>query len=267
MSTSTPFGFPAPGTGGGVNPFAPPSAARPLSRWSDVPWLDGLRVHADPDGEAVARALKPFGAAPTRAAFSAFRNGQRLFPAGTPEVLLDFARREFGYSDTEGFATLPAWADRDRIRRGQTVFMTTAIPAVLVMLCKSLPEGYAAPSMARILNLSGDLQKYPQHRLMGTLQLLFGNRPTGVESFEVVAETPAAGQCAVSIGRDREEDDQYLATGGTVEVTVVDTAPRAILVVFNDLPSSTRAGATALLSGDVGAREGTFLGACDFDEL
>ena len=102
---------------------------------------------------------------------------------------------------------------------------------------------------------------------MGTLQLLFGNRPTGVESFEVVAETPAAGQCAVSIGRDREEDDQYLATGGTVEVTVVDTAPRAILVVFNDLPSSTRAGATALLSGDVGAREGTFLGACDFDEL
>jgi hypothetical protein len=172
MSTSPPFGFPGPGTGSGVNPFAPPSGARPLSRWSDVPWLDSLRVHADPEGEAVARALRPFGAAPTRAAFSAFRNGQRLFPVGTPEVLLDFARREFGYSDTEGFVTLPAWADRDRIRRGQTVFMTTAIPAVLVMLCKSLPEGYAAPSMARILNLSGDLQKYPQHRLMGTLQLL-----------------------------------------------------------------------------------------------
>lgn len=173
MSTSPPFGFPAPGPGSGVNPFAPPpSGTRPRSRWGDVAWLDSLRVLADPEGEAVARALKPFGTAPTRAAFGAFRAGRRTFPAGTPEVLLDFARREFGYADHDGFATLPAWADHDRIRRGQEVFMTTAIPAVLVMLCKSLPEGYAAPSMARILNLSGDLQKYPQHRLMGTLQLL-----------------------------------------------------------------------------------------------
>ncbi len=173
MSTSQPFGFPPAGPGESINPFAPRDPnARPLTRWGDVAWLDTLRAHADPDGEAVARALKPFGTAPTRAAFSAFRKGQRLFPADTPDVLLDFARSAFGYRDTIGFTTLPAWADRERIRRGQDVFMTTAIPAVLVMLCKALPEGYAAPSMARILNLSGDLSKYPQHRLMGTLQLL-----------------------------------------------------------------------------------------------
>lgn len=183
MSTSQPFGFPAPNLGGSVNPFTPPDpGARSLTRWGDINWLNGLRSLADPEGERVARALRPFGAAPTRAAFSAFRQGHRLFPAGTPEVLLDFARKEFAYSDTEGFGALPAWADRARMRRGQEIFMTTAIPAVLVMLCKSLPEGYAAPSMARILNLSGDLQKYPQHRLMGTLQLLLNVSTPG--SFE-----------------------------------------------------------------------------------
>ncbi len=173
MNTSSPFGFPIPDVGGMANPFTPRDPnARPLSRWGEVAWLDTLRPLADPDGEAVARALKPFGTAPTRAAFSAFRDGQRLFPADTTDVLLDFARTAFGYDDSAGFVTLPTWADRERIRRGQAVFMTTAIPAVLVMLCKALPEGYAAPSMARILNLSGDLSKYPQHRLMGTLQLL-----------------------------------------------------------------------------------------------
>jgi hypothetical protein len=184
MSSSPPFGFPASDGGAAANPFALPAPAsrKARTRWSDVAWLDGLRTHADPAGEAVARALKPLGAGPTRAAFSAFRSGERRFPAGTPEVLLDFAREAFAYSDRDGFVVLPTWADRQRIIRGQRVFMTTAVPAVLVMLCKALTEGYAAPSMAKVLNLSGDLSAYPKHRLMGTLQLLLNVSTPG--SFE-----------------------------------------------------------------------------------
>lgn len=173
MSSSSPFGFPTPDRSIGQNPFAPMQApAKPATKWADIAWLDGLRAHADPEGEDVARRLQPGGAGPTRAAFAAFRAGQRTFPDRTPSVLSDFARTAYGYTDADGFAQLPGWADHDRIRRGQTAFMTRAVPAVLVMLCKSLPEGYAAPSMARILNLSGDLRTYPKHRLMGTLQLL-----------------------------------------------------------------------------------------------
>ena len=40
------------------------------------------------------------------------------------------------------------------------------------MLAKSLPEGYAAPNLAQVLNLSGDLRNRTYKRLLATLQLV-----------------------------------------------------------------------------------------------
>jgi hypothetical protein len=67
---------------------------------------------------------------------------------------------------------LPEWADRSRILLGQRAFMTNLLPAVLVLLCKSLPEAYAAGRPAAVLMLSGELSDLPYHRLIGTMQLL-----------------------------------------------------------------------------------------------
>lgn len=66
----------------------------------------------------------------------------------------------------------PAWANRSLILRGQRAFMTRLLPSTIVLLCKSLPEAYAAPRPSSVLNLSRQLSKLPYHRLLGTLQLL-----------------------------------------------------------------------------------------------
>jgi hypothetical protein len=65
---------------------------------------------------------------------------------------------------------LPAGVDLDRIHRGEDVFMTHAFEGALVLLAKSLPEGYAAPNLSIILNLSGLLRTHPYKRLLATLQ-------------------------------------------------------------------------------------------------
>lgn len=102
---------------------------------------------------------------------------------------------------------------------------------------------------------------------MGTIQLQLGDRPTADATYTVSAEPAAPGGAYLSIGVDREQENQYVASGGVINVVVVDTPARAVEVTFTDLPSMTEAGASALLSGRVGAREGTFVGACDFDAL
>ena len=68
--------------------------------------------------------------------------------------------------------TLPSHTDYDRIRRAEDLFSNHLYPIALVMLCSSLPSGYAAKCLCEILNLSGALQHHPYRRLMGVMQLV-----------------------------------------------------------------------------------------------
>ncbi len=163
-------------------------------RWRDPAWLDSWRQHGDPVGDACARALKAQGvsSAVTRRVMATMKANDRRVPDGTPVPLREFFAQTYRFCDRCGTPELPSWVDRDRVIRGQQGFMERAMPAVLVMLCKSLPEGYAAPSMAKILNMSGDLKARPFHRLMGTLQLLLD--VTEPYSFERMGIGSIAGQ-------------------------------------------------------------------------
>jgi hypothetical protein len=67
---------------------------------------------------------------------------------------------------------LPDFVDTVRIARAEQVFIANAFPIVLVLLSKSLPEGYSAPNLSIILNLSGNLRKHPYHRLLSVLQMV-----------------------------------------------------------------------------------------------
>ncbi len=157
-------------------PSAPVPAAHPwpVFAWDDARALDRLRLVGDPAADACAAALADGGATATelRRVLASFRADKQQLPAGTPAPLRDFVLTLKATGSSSDAPALPAWADRERILRGQTAFMTSATMSVLVMLCRSLPEGYAAPSMAQVLNLSGELRARPFHRLMGTLQLL-----------------------------------------------------------------------------------------------
>lgn len=106
---------------------------------------------------------------------------------------------------------------------------------------------------------------------VGSIQMVLGERPTAAATLTIVNPADlsaiAPGEIYLSIGRDRESANQYEATSGTVSVEVVTTDPQEINLSFADLPSTTSGGATAALSGDVGARDGSFFGACDFEDL
>jgi hypothetical protein len=87
-------------------------------------------------------------------------------------ALAQHIQRELGLCEGCEAPRLPAWADRNRMLLGQRAFMTNLLPAVLVLLCKSLSEAYSAGRPAAVLMLSGELSDLPYHRLIGTMQLL-----------------------------------------------------------------------------------------------
>lgn len=194
--------MPSPDAVGASSPSTPAAGAVTSSRWTDRAWLDTLRQHGDPIGDACAAAMKEEAAHraraglhpanPTRTLLAQLRTNERRLSPDAPAALREFFDATYRFCDRCGGPELPAWVDRERIIRGQKAFMERSVPAILVLLCKSLPEGFAAPSMAKVLNMSGDLKARPYHRLMGTLQLLLD--VIEPYSFERLGNAAIAGQ-------------------------------------------------------------------------
>ncbi|MCZ7556554.1 MAG: DUF2236 domain-containing protein [Bacteroidia bacterium] len=81
-----------------------------------------------------------------------------------------------GYPSLKGFVEsthhLPDFVDLQRISRAEEIFIRNAFPITLILLAKSLPEGYSAPNLSLILNVSGNLRAHPYHRLLSVLQMV-----------------------------------------------------------------------------------------------
>ncbi len=131
------------------------------NRWNDA-FLDSLRRQGDPLADEAFQILIQDGeAAKAKKLFAEMDANNEIPPATLFPELHEF------FSTTE---RLPANVDLDRIRRGEDVFTRHPFTGALVLLAKSLPEGYAAPNLAIILNMSGDLRVHPYKRLLATLQ-------------------------------------------------------------------------------------------------
>jgi len=136
----------------------------PKTQWSDDGFLDGLRRQGDlPADEAVARLSEQGGIAEVNRWFQVLRSDDQPLPPGLPAPFREFLEATGG---------IPADVDLERVRRGEEAFMRNAFPAALVLLAKSLPEGYQAPCLTEILMISRDLAKSPYDRLLGVLQML-----------------------------------------------------------------------------------------------
>jgi hypothetical protein len=68
---------------------------------------------------------------------------------------------------------LPSWADPERMARGADLFADHALEMGSALFCGSLPEGYASPRGARVLNLTGRLVSGPVRRVTETAQMVF----------------------------------------------------------------------------------------------
>ena len=133
--------------------------------------LDEIRAHIDDVAEACVDAL-----ASSKDFADVFRKDTTnwsTLPDDAPPALKDFfAQTDRHLLLEKDLVKFPFGVDSDRLDRGERVFLDHAFFASVVLLAKSLPEGYAAPCLATLLNLSGNLRTSPYRRLLGVLQLV-----------------------------------------------------------------------------------------------
>lgn len=138
-----------------------PAAPAATARWTDD-FLDRLRRQGDDDAdECLRRILADNEGSGLGALFARMDANDEIPPSTHFPILSEFFR------NTE---RIPPDVDLDRISRGERVFEDHAFSGALVLLTKSLPEGYQAPNLAIVLNVSGDLRTHTYRRLLGTLQ-------------------------------------------------------------------------------------------------
>ena len=138
-------------------------AAETADRWTGA-FLDRLRSQGDAlADETLKLILKDGENAGMQALFREMDSNDDLPPSRQFPHLKKFFRM------TDG---LPPGIDLDRIRRGEDIFRAHVFESAIVLLMRSLPEGYAAPNLAIILNISGQLESHTFKRLLATLQMV-----------------------------------------------------------------------------------------------
>lgn len=141
------------------------------SRWSDDRFLDEIRAHTDLVADACVAALgtqKDFADV-----FRKDTSNWATLPDDAPPALKQFfAETDRRLLLEKDLGKFPVGVDFARLDRGERVFLDHAFFASVVLLAKSLPEGYAAPCLSTLLNLSGNLRTSPYRRLLGVLQLV-----------------------------------------------------------------------------------------------
>ncbi|MCA9470488.1 MAG: DUF2236 domain-containing protein [Nitrospirales bacterium] len=144
-------------------------------KWSDDQFLDGLRMLADRDADRCFEHLRDeLKETDFFDLFKELNRNDSFLSENIPRPLSEFFHASMQVPLIDGEPI-----DHDRIRRGQQVFMTHAMPTALVLLAKSLPEGYAAPSLSRVLSLSNNLTHHPYRRLLGVLQMVINVSTVG----------------------------------------------------------------------------------------
>lgn len=139
-------------------------------RWTDE-FLDIMRREGDPEADAcVAQLLGDRdpcerNSAPNGELFARMF-GKMNSNDDVPPGILFPELAEFFLATQK----LPDGIDLERIDRGEMAFSKYAFDGALVLLAKSLPEGYAAPNLATILMISGQLKTNTYRRLLATLQ-------------------------------------------------------------------------------------------------
>ena len=142
------------------------SATRAPSRWSDDAFLDRLRLEGDaPADDCYAEILASSG--DFAGLFEHLNADDTPVPDGAPAPLKAFFT-EFSRTPTPNGQPVE-W---QRLKRGEDVFSTHACCSALVLLTSSLPAGYAAPNLSKVLVLSGNLNNHPYKRLLGVLQMV-----------------------------------------------------------------------------------------------
>ena len=142
-------------------------------RWTDDAFLDGLRQQGDDLADGTVKRLhEEHGLDAVNRIFQSLAADHQPLPADAPEPFRKFM---------DATAEPPPGIDFERLNRGARVFRTHTFPACVALIASSLPCGYSAPCLSRILTVSNNLGNHPYRRLMGVLQMVV-NVSTNVPS-------------------------------------------------------------------------------------
>jgi hypothetical protein len=125
-----------------------------------------LRLDGDAEADACVAALAESGEA-FRGLFQFLNSNSARPPDTAPVPLKTFFAGALRVPTPDGRP-----ADLVRVRAGERAFQSHACCGALVLLANSLPAGYAAPNLAKVLVMSGDLNTHPYKRLLGVLQMI-----------------------------------------------------------------------------------------------
>lgn len=144
--------------------------SRPAGGWT-VDLLNAAAQRADPIGHDVVVSLFDEGGdrvnEANRVLVSVPRNDSLPDFTGVAPQLAESLTRFL-----ETTRTLPSWAETDRIRRAEDLFFDHGILAILALFIASLPECYVVPSIAEVLNISGELVSRAEYRIRSTARMI-----------------------------------------------------------------------------------------------
>jgi hypothetical protein len=133
------------------------------SKWTDA-LLDEMRRKGDSAlDDAVGDVLRAGDVDAVNQIMRTLVRNDQPVPPGLPKEIQDY----LAATDP-----LPAWADLDKIKRGQQIFETWGVLITLCLFCASLPAAYAAANGVKVLYLTARLDTDTRRRVMETGQFL-----------------------------------------------------------------------------------------------
>ena len=143
---------------------------RPPNGWTEE-FLDAATQRGDPVGHEVVQSLFDQGADRINQANRVLVN---VPPNGTlPDlsgVSPDLRRSLEKY--LTGTSSLPPWANIERCRRAEDFFFDHGILSILALFNASLPETYVVPTIAEVLQISGQLVDRAEYRIRTTARMI-----------------------------------------------------------------------------------------------
>ena len=140
----------------------------PITKWSDDVFLNQIQRLGDPDADDCVRQLRGLSSDQDfRSQFHQLTTNDASLPADLPPVVEAFFERFHGLPEPDGVPV-----NMERLRAGQKVFLDNCLLSCVVLLLKSVPEGYQAPNLTAILHRTRNLEDHTYVRLLGVLQMV-----------------------------------------------------------------------------------------------
>ena len=135
------------------------AGANESSKWTDA-LLNRMRKTGDELADkAVGKVFERDGVEAVNAIMHKLVRNAQPVPEELPPEIQDYLANS---------QPLPAWADTDKIRRGQELYETWGVLITLCLFCASLPASYAAAKGVKVLYLTAQLDTNTRRRVMET---------------------------------------------------------------------------------------------------